>query len=148
MKRRHFFQLIAGAAMIPVLPRLAKTAPMIWADGVHCDSAGVQAMLSGLPVEFADPALAAKIKWTGDVLSFGRVQVRLKETLKLPECFSGKTLRDGHFLYNSDMDVVLDCSGVRGATICHNVFDFSGAPKPVENVFAGPVIFGDHGWHE
>jgi hypothetical protein len=56
MKRRAFFQILAGAAIAPVLPKiaLAMPAPFLWGDGIHDDSAALQALIDGAVVEFSE----------------------------------------------------------------------------------------------
>jgi hypothetical protein len=53
MKRRSFFQIIAGALIAPALPPVAlgSSVPRLWADGVHDDGPGLTALLRQEVVE-------------------------------------------------------------------------------------------------
>ena len=64
--RRGFMQLLAGAMLAPVSAKAAYAAPsvpLIVGDGVHDDTAGLNALLRGDVVEFANVALGENAGW-------------------------------------------------------------------------------------
>jgi hypothetical protein len=104
--RRSFFKLLAGAAVVAASPSLAlnlANIPVIYADGVHDDSEGFQALLEGGVVEFKSPELAKEIGWRGDTLYMGNVTLTTNKTIILNERFSGKTLSGGTYKCNGQM---------------------------------------------
>lgn len=58
--RRQFFQLIAGAALTPVLARAGTIHPVLWGDGIHDDAPALNALFRGDVVEFATPDIEAR----------------------------------------------------------------------------------------
>jgi hypothetical protein len=70
ISRRTLFRLAAGAAAVAALPASAAVihAPMIYCDGKHDDAPGVNALIAGEPVHFANPELAEGIGWDGTTL--------------------------------------------------------------------------------
>lgn len=57
MNRRHFFKLLAGAAIAPVIAKVASVAdaaplPQLWADGLHDDAPALNALFRGDVVEW------------------------------------------------------------------------------------------------
>jgi hypothetical protein len=82
--RRGFFRLAVGAAAVAALPvpfKAAADVPMIWADGIHNDAPGLNALIRGEVVQFFRPELADKIGWRGDTLDFGGQWFRCEETV-------------------------------------------------------------------
>lgn len=60
--RRGFFRLAAGAVALASVPGLLKAngnVPTIWADGIHNDAPGLNALIRGDVVEFSDVRKAA-----------------------------------------------------------------------------------------
>lgn len=43
--------------------------PTIYADGIHCDAAGINALLRGEEVTYASPEIQAAIHWDGTTFS-------------------------------------------------------------------------------
>lgn len=70
ISRRNFFKLAVGAAAaVAVTPSIIiERVPKIYCDGIHCDAEGLNALIKGDVVEFADPSLASSIGWRGSVL--------------------------------------------------------------------------------
>jgi len=97
MKRRSFFKLLAGGAVVAAMPSLAlnlSNIPTIWADGKHDDSEGLQALIDGKEVEFKNPELTRGMGWRDNVLHLGGATFLTKNTITFDEQFSGKTLKD------------------------------------------------------
>lgn len=63
--RRDFFKLALGAAALTAIPAPVTAAPIptIYADGVHCDAAGLRALASGEAVEILRPDVLAGTGW-------------------------------------------------------------------------------------
>lgn len=101
MKRRSFFKLLAGGAVVAAMPSLAlnlSNIPIIWGDGKHDDSAGLQALIYGKEVEFKNPELTRGMGWRGDVLFMGAATFMVKSVLNIDDRFSGKTLNGGKYV--------------------------------------------------
>ena len=64
LTRRFFFKLAAGAAVTPVLAKMAvalPAVPVLYGDGINDDTAGMRALFAGESVEFG-PALGVKLE--------------------------------------------------------------------------------------
>lgn len=81
--RRTFFKLLAGAAAVVALPAstFIPDAPMVWGDGIHDDAPGLNALIRGDAVQFADPAMASKVGWRGNVFDFGGTTFRCEDSI-------------------------------------------------------------------
>jgi hypothetical protein len=81
MNRRAFFRLAAGAALTPLAAKVAAAfpdAPILYGDGIHDDTAAVQAFIDGQVVQFANPAMAEGAGWFGNPFDGGA-------TLRMPK---------------------------------------------------------------
>ena len=139
--RRGFFKLMAGAAAMAAVPSIAitKAVPVIFCNGVDCDSAGLDALIRGEVVEFANPDLAAHIGWRGDVLQLAG-DFTVKEPVKLPKANTSKTLTGGKFTFYGDG---FDLTGARGWHITKNMLSFDdSAPKGSRMVFSNNWAMG------
>jgi hypothetical protein len=106
--RRGFFRLAAGAAAVAALPvsfKAAADVPMIWADGIHNDAPGLNALIRGDAVQFFRPELADKIGWRGNVLDFGGQWFRCEEPVIFGE--EGKEVRYLNVESTADVGLVL-----------------------------------------
>jgi hypothetical protein len=59
-------QMLAGAMIAPVLPKIAMalpSVPMIWGDGIHDDAPGLNALIRGEVVEFVRPEMGIGSGW-------------------------------------------------------------------------------------
>ena len=86
MNRRGFFRLVAGAALAPVVAKVGQAFPLppiLWGDGVHDDTAALQALIDGEIVEFADRTIADGCGWIEDVLHLPKAIYRTSEALQL-----------------------------------------------------------------
>ncbi|MDE2342113.1 MAG: hypothetical protein KGL63_01755 [Betaproteobacteria bacterium] len=81
--RRGFFKLVAGAALVPVAARVAKTlpTPILYGDGVHNDTIALQTLVDGGVVEFADARMAQNAGWFGNVLRLPAGTFKIDTTL-------------------------------------------------------------------
>ena len=106
--RRGFFRLAAGAVALASVPGLVKAkgnVPTIWADGIHNDAPGLNALIRGDVVEFMKPELASKIGWRGNVLDFGGQWFRCEEPVIFGE--DGKELQYLNVESTADVGLVL-----------------------------------------
>lgn len=86
LSRRRFLKLSAGAAALVAVPAkvaalLPADAPTIYADGIHCDAAGIEALFRGDPVHFLSAEAAERIRIHGDVFDFGEVWLYTERTV-------------------------------------------------------------------
>lgn len=82
--RRGFFRLLAGAAIAPIAAKVAAAlpgVPVIWGDGIHDDFEGLQALVDGRVVEFADAAMAEGAGWFGSTMRFPRGEFLVSDGL-------------------------------------------------------------------
>lgn len=112
--RRGFFRLTAGAVALAAVPGPVKAkgnVPTIWADGIHNDAPGLNALIRGEVVEFADTRKAAGIGWRGTFLDLGGYTYRCEDTVNFEH--DNRTL--AHMTIYSTADTALFGRG-EGAT--------------------------------
>ena len=81
ISRRSFFRLAVGAAAVVAVPiPLGDVAriPVLYGDGVHDDAEGLNALIRGEEVSFADPAMASRVGWRKGFLDLGGVTFHVK----------------------------------------------------------------------
>jgi len=105
--RRGFFKLVAGAMAVPVAAKIAMampSVPMIYADGINDDAPGINALLRGDVVEFADARIGAGIGWRGDTLHFSGEPMTIKTTVFVPERPTHFTIDNIHIEEHREFD--------------------------------------------
>lgn len=108
LTRRGFFRLVAGAASLAVVPAPATALPIIYSDGIHCDSDGIEALTRGEPVEFLNADDASRIGWiSDDVLGFGNATMHSWRTVFL-RGFTCKKIKNLIVIYHTDVSHYLD----------------------------------------
>ena len=91
--RRRFLQLLAGAALTPVLTSVASalpSVPVLYGDGVHDDTDALAALLRGDVVEFAAGLTADGCGWIGDVCRLPSGRFKVNRTIVLSDEMAGK----------------------------------------------------------
>jgi hypothetical protein len=80
LTRRNFFRIAAGAAIAPVMAKVALATdppPILWGDGIHHDDEALQALIDGRVVEFGPLCGAEGAGWNGSMLILPSGEFRL-----------------------------------------------------------------------
>jgi hypothetical protein len=80
-------QMLAGAMIAPVLPKIALSGPampILWGDGIHDDAPALKAFMRGDIIEFADARMGApNIGWEGVRLTLPRGVFKLNAPISI-----------------------------------------------------------------
>lgn len=110
--RRRFLQGVAALAAVVVLPKLplpelGPTVPILYGDGVHDDSPGLQALINGEPVDKRDNAsrmlpdgtlyISAGTYLIGETVRLRRLNIQGSYFKRVPNS-------EGPFLYVETVD--------------------------------------------
>ena len=102
MNRKNFIKTLIGATSLVAIPAIglakpvAPTVPVLYGDGIHDDTAALQAWFDGTPLRFAKEVLLLN----GDTL-FGK-KFLISNTIVLKENKVSRTVSDSDIIASND----------------------------------------------
>jgi hypothetical protein len=113
--RRTFLKLLAGAMCVPVLPARASGAPLLVGDGLHDDTAALNALLRGDVIETALDMTGCG--WVGDTLHFPKAEYFVSGPVEIPDAGRPVIVNGGGCVLRFAPNVTQSIVIKRGATV-------------------------------